>query len=30
MASAIIWFGALGLFIAISHISRAKRSPMPR
>jgi protein-S-isoprenylcysteine O-methyltransferase Ste14 len=29
MASGIIWFGALGLFIAISHISRAKRSPTP-
>jgi protein-S-isoprenylcysteine O-methyltransferase Ste14 len=30
MASGIVWFGALGLFIAISHISRARRSPTPR
>ncbi len=30
MASAIIWFAAIGLFIAISHTGRARRSPMPQ
>jgi protein-S-isoprenylcysteine O-methyltransferase Ste14 len=30
IASGLIWVAAIGLFVAISHVSRAKRSPMPR